>query len=242
MVVTLEEITTAAGTVTLGSPTVVRTTIRDADTRILSVAPPAAVTEGDDAEFSVTLSGTVSEEVTVAYEIVPGSASMQDYTAPSGVLGLTSGTGTITVETTDDRFAEDSETLTLRLSSADLPDDVGLGIGNATATITDNDDLTASVTSDQGAVVEGEAGTFTVLLTRTVDGNAVPGAGSHDVLITYTVAGGTGGTVDPVEEEDYEAPDGTLTIPAGESTGKIYRYDAHRRPVGRQRDTVIDAE
>ena len=221
MVVTLTDVTTDAGTVTIGSPNAVTTTIRE-DIRTLSIeAPsddPAEGSAAANAQFAVSLSGE-SEALIVRYDVVPGTATDADYTAPNGILTLsgTDGTGTITVPTTDDNLAEDDETYSVRLSPAGLPDDVALGFASATATIPANDDLAVTVTGQQDTVVEGSNAVFTVMLMTGTP--ASPAAGSEDVVVTYMVAGGTGTNLDPVEEDDFEAPDDTLTIPAGETMG-----------------------
>ena len=219
MVVTLTNVTTDAGTVTIGTPNVVTTTIRE-DVRTLSVSAPAIdPAEGRaDAEFEVSLLGT-SEALIVRYDVVPGTATDADYTAPSGILTLTGtdGTGTITVPTTDDNLAEDDETYSVRLSPAGLPADVALGFASATATIPANDTLAVTVTEQHDSVAEGSSAAFTVMLMTGTPSRSA--AGSEDVVVTYMVAGGTGTGLDPVEDEDFEAPDGTLRIPAGETMG-----------------------
>ena len=116
----------------------------------ISVAD-AAVTEGDGAQlaFAVTLDRNWSGPApTVSYATSDGTASaVSDYTAGSGsiTLGWThTGSlirpwtlaGTITVPVTNDTLTEDTETLTLTLSS---PVWATLGDAVATATIEDDD-------------------------------------------------------------------------------------------------------
>ena len=119
---------------------------------VISVAD-AAVTEGDGAQlaFAVTLDRNWSGPIpTVSYATSDGTASAgSDYTAGSGslTLGWThTGSlirpwilaGTITVPVTDDTVVEETETLTLTLSSP-----VWATLGDATATGTIEDDDTA---------------------------------------------------------------------------------------------------
>ena len=119
---------------------------------VISVAD-AAVTEGDGAQlaFAVTLDRNWSGPIpTVSYATSDGTASAgSDYTAGSGslTLGWThTGSlirpwilaGTITVPVTDDTVVEETETLTLTLSSP-----VWATLGDAVATGTIEDDDTA---------------------------------------------------------------------------------------------------
>ena len=226
LVVTLTGVSTTAGTVTLGSPIKATTIIRPAGTETVSfTATTLTVNEGDNvsgAEFTVQLSGTENafEPVTVRYETVAGTATAADYTAASAsgtvTISETPRTMTFTVDPVDDALAEDDETFTVKLTLVNPPADVGLGIASAKATITDDDDLIASVESQQDTVLEGSAGTYIVELTRKADASQ-SGSGSEDVVIGYST------TMDStaIAVEDYELPSGTLTIPAGESIGSI---------------------
>ena len=79
----------------------------------------AAVAEGSDAVFTVTLSGgTSTAPVVVSYETSGSTTSATDYTAPSGSLTIAAGvsTGTVTIATTADTVLDRGETLGLRLT------------------------------------------------------------------------------------------------------------------------------
>ena len=119
---------------------------------VISVAD-ATVTEGDEAQltFAVTLDRNWSGPIpTVSYATSDGTASAgSDYTAGSGSLTLRwtqTGSlirpwtlaGTITVPVTNDTVVEETETLTLTLSSP-----VWATLGDAIATGTIQDDDTA---------------------------------------------------------------------------------------------------
>ena len=212
LVVTLTKVTTDAGRVTIGSPNAVTTTIREG-VRILQVSPPvpATVTEGQNAEFTVSLSGA-AEALTVRYEVVPGTTTASDYTAPSGLLSFRADNNTINIETVNDMLAEDDESFTLKLSSVGLPDDVWLGIASAAVTIPENDTLTVSVVGQQATVVEDSTAVFIVKLMA----GTSAGAGSQDVVVSYHTDASTA-----TATEDYEVPSGTLIIPAGATTGTI---------------------
>jgi len=104
----------------------------------LSVADKT-VTEGTTLGFVVTLSQTVTDDVTFSYATANVSAvAGSDYTAASGVDTIPAGqtSVTISVNTTDDAVVESNETLTLTISAAV---NATISDGIATGTILDND-------------------------------------------------------------------------------------------------------
>ena len=197
--------------VTIGTATA-QGTLTDDDPATVSVAWQGPVTEGGTATFTVTLSGAADDPVTVNWTTSNGTAdSGSDYTAVSSTAvtfpaGSTQAQ-TLSVTTLQDTTAEGDETFTVTLAAPDLPGGVSLGTASATATITDDEELTVSVAADAATVEEGSPAAFTV----TVAG----GESTADVTVTYEVSGtATSGT-------DYTAPDGTLTLTAGTSSGTI---------------------
>ena len=111
-----------------------------------------------NATFTVSLSGTSSQTVTVDYASVAGTAtSPADYGAVSGGLTFVPGdtSETITVPVAGDLLDEDDENYTIALSSpvnATLGDNLGLG------TITD-DDAEPTISVGDVSVTEGNSGT-----------------------------------------------------------------------------------
>ena len=212
-------------TVTLGSPSgatiadgTATGTITDDDG---PVTPPptlptlsiedAAANEGDPVEFTVTLTGTRTGNVTVAYATADGSAeAASDYTNTSGTLTFTPTEDfkTISVPTTEDTTQEQTETFTVTLSA---PAGATLQDGTATGTINDDDappppSLSTLSIGDTEAT-EGDMAEFLVTLRpartlvvtvsfRTVDGTAVAGL-------------------------DYTATMGALRFEPGETTATI---------------------
>ena len=178
----------------------------------MSVTAGGAVAEGSPATFTVALSGAASSPVEVGWSTADGTATAgDDYTAVASqtltFASLSTAAQTITVATLGDALAEDDETFTVALTGASLPAGVSLGTATATATITDDDALTVSVTADALTVVEGNDAAFTVAVAG--------GTSTAPVAVTYTVAGtATAGT-------DYTAPSGTLTLGAAASSGTI---------------------
>lgn len=159
--------------------------------------------------FSVTLSNLSASIVTVDWSTAAGSAtSGTDYADASGTVTFlpldTSETVQITVN--GDATYEHNETLTLDLSNA-----VGAPIGDAQGigTITD-DDAAPVVSVTNASVLEGNTGT-TVL---TFDVSLV-GDSAVDASIDYATSNGT------ATGSDYAAASGTVTIPAGSTTGTV---------------------
>ena len=89
--------------------------------------------DGGPAEFTVTLSETSVDDVTVAYATEDGTAyAGSDYTTVSETLTIRAGstTGTISVEVLDDEVIEGDERFAVKLSSASgatIVDSEGVG-------------------------------------------------------------------------------------------------------------------
>ena len=206
----------SAGSVRASGSDTVTITILDNDTVMVSVES-ATTTEGEPASFVVKLSRQAPGSLEVSYETadVAGTGAAEagtDYTAASGTLTFAPGdtSKTVAVPTLDDELNEADETFTLTLSAPNLPNWATLGTdgtANATGTIEDDDMLAVAVTADADIVAEGDPATFTVTLTG--------GTSTGDVVVVYTVDGSA------TASDDYTAPDGTLTIGMGETSGTI---------------------
>ena len=179
----------------------------------LSVDDPE-VTEGENAKaaFTVTLSATSGDAVTVAYATSDGTATMdEDYTATNGTLTIAAGevSATVEVPVLDDDDVEESETFTLKLSDAEH---ATIDDGEGQATIADDDEPPPELPTlsvDDPEVTEGEDATavFTVTLSAT-SGDAV--------TVAYATSDGTA-----TMGEDYASTSGTLTIAAGEVSATV---------------------
>ncbi len=184
-------------------------TIGAAGSATVSISGGGNVNEGDDATFTVTLSGSPGAAVLVDYTTAIGTASATDFSDTSGTLTFTAGvTGTDLTQTFDvpvltDSFVEGSESFTATLSanaSNPLPTGFNLGTATATATIGAAGSATVSI-SGGGNVNEGDNATFTVTLSGS------PGAA---VVVDYATAAGTA-----TAGSDFTATNGTLTFAAG---------------------------
>ena len=152
----------------------------------LSIADAATVTEGGEAVFTVRLSDTSSETVTVRYATVDDTAvAGSDYTRTTGTLRFDPNerTDTIRVPILQDSTAEPSESFTVELSN---PNRATVSDGTGAVTI-EADPMPELRISNAAPVAEGNDAVFTVSLSppssqvvtveyRTVDGTA--GAGS----------------------------------------------------------------
>ena len=204
--VTLSGASMAAGTVRV-DPAAARTTIANEGTELVlgevrALLEPATVTEGEVAQFAVTLSGTVTAAQELSWTTVDdGTATAgDDYTAASGTLTfLPDGavTQTIEVATTEDALAEETETFT-----------VGLGTAKVTGAIED-DDYAPAITATALTVAENQTA-VAALAASDADGDE----------LTWSLPSGTAGGADAAqftlsaagllafkEAKDYENPD-----------------------------------
>ena len=199
-------------TVTLSSPNgatlsnnTATGTITDGDVPEFSIADAAAVTEGETAQFDVTMSIPSTQPVTVNYQTRNGTAvAGQDFQTTSSILTFNPNTTqqTISVPTIDDATDErDGETFTVTLNG---PSGATLADSSATGTINDNDEAKLSI-SDATAV-EGDPARFDVTLSPASD---------RTVTVQYATADGTGS--DKAEAgSDYRQRSGPLTFSAGQ--------------------------
>jgi hypothetical protein len=198
---------TGATNATLGSPTTATATILNDDgTPSISIAD-LKVIEGNSgptlAVFTVTLSNTSDQKVSVDYTTNDGTATTAntDYFTSTGTLSIAPKTssGQITVLVNGDTKREGDETYTVDLSN---PVGATIADGQAIGTIS-NDDGVPTVSIDDVKVVEGDAGTvdavFTVSLSNTSD---------QSVTVDYQTGDGTA----TLANSDYNAATGTVKI------------------------------
>ena len=173
----------------------------------LSIADAATVTEGGEAVFTVRLSDTSSETVTVRYATVDDTAvAGSDYTRTTGTLRFDPNerTDTIRVPILQDSTAEPSESFTVELSN---PNRATVSDGTGAVTI-EADPMPELRISDAAPVAEGNDAVFTVSLST---------QSSQVVTVEYTTEDGTADAGD-----DYTTIAETLTFSPGQTT-KIIR-------------------
>ena len=190
----------------------------DDDYLTARLIPPAQRTIPEGSEdpllFMVELSHeetTSSErEVRVDWTVTPGTAAHgEDYVEASGRVIIPAGqtTGTFEVNLVDDSlFEARTETFTVTLTGGKRVE-IDEDQNSAEIRIRDDDSVGVALFADAEHVTEGENATFTVQLTG-ADTTA-------PVEVEYETAGNA------KSGEDYTAPSGTLTIPAGQRFGVI---------------------
>jgi hypothetical protein len=192
----------AAGTITI---------VNDDKVPAVTVSSPS-VAEGDSGTaaltFTVTLSGSSGQPVTVNYATSDGTATAgSDYTATSGSLTFAPGetTKTVTISVTGDRTFEPDETLTLAVTDAG-----GSALASGTGTIL-NDDAQPTVSAAAASVAEGNTGT--AALTFTV---SLSNASYQTITVSYAASDGTA-----TAGSDYTVASGTLTFAPGETSKTV---------------------
>jgi hypothetical protein len=174
----------------------------------------ASITEGNSGTksltFTVVLSATSSQPVTVTYATANGTATAgSDYQSASGTLTFNPGetTRTITVPVNGDRLHEANETFFVNLSNAT---NATIADGQGVGTIVDDE---PRVSISDVSKAEGKRGK-TTLFTFTVSLSA---AYDQPVTMSFRTVNGTATTSD----NDYIAKSGTLTFAPGETTKTV---------------------
>ncbi|CAN0476983.1 unnamed protein product, partial [Laminaria digitata] len=171
------------------------------------------VTEGTDAfaVYNVTLTGAISENVTVDYTTDEGTAlNPGDFTTTTGTLTFTPTTSSLDIQVpiTDDLIIEPTEGLTVVLSN--IQSNLGIGFVDGNATNSANGTI-----NDDDANMPGNGIAFTntnVIVTEGTDAFAV-----YNVTLTGTISENV--TVDYITNEgtalnptDFTTTTGTLTF------------------------------
>jgi hypothetical protein len=174
----------------------------------------ASVVEGHagtvSAMFSVNLSATSPDTVTVAFATANGTAAAPgDYAAASGTVTFAPGVTaqTITVSIIGDTLDEPNETFGVNLSN---PTGATIADGQAIGTITD-DDAPPAISIGDVTVTEGNTGSVSVAFTVSLSA-----ASGQVVSAAYATANGTAAA-----GSDYTAASGTATFAAGTTTQTV---------------------
>ena len=203
-------------------------TINDNDTLTASInAPsPSSQFEGDGPgstpmNFTVSLNAqasAISQPVMITYDTAGSTATAgNDFATPIGTLTIPAGatSGPIVITVNGDRTVEPNEDVQITLigatTSAPLPVPTLAATTTVTGTILNDDSPTVSI-GNATAVREGGSGTQVVMSFPV----SLSAAISQPVMITYDTAGSTA-----TAGNDFATPSGTLTIPAGATSGTI---------------------
>jgi hypothetical protein len=170
-----------------------------------------SVTEGNsgatDAVFTVTLSPTSTQAVSVDYATADGTAAAgSDYTAASNTLNFAPGqaTRTITISILGDTDDEPDENFLVNLSNA-VNADILIGQGNGA--IIDDDGLSALSIHDV-SVNEGDTGSSTATFTVSLSP-----AAAQTVTVNYATSNGSAQS-----GSDYTTASGLLTFQPGQTS------------------------
>ena len=180
--------TTTDANVVLGNSSVT-TTINDNDQSVWSIAGDLAIDEGNTAQYTIALSGTmqVGETATIALALNDISTDSGDHAAftvavnnaisarfdltfAGGVLTYTSDGNpmidlVVDLDTVDDTLLEGPESFTVTLASPASTSGANVAVGNSsiTTTINDNESSGWSIIGDS-SVNEGTAAQYTIAL------------------------------------------------------------------------------
>ncbi len=175
-----------------------------ADAAVTVAADEATITEGADAVFTLTRTGSASEELVVTIAVTGGGGVLADEPPTKATFGVGAATTQVTLATAADEVDEPDATVTL--------------------TLTDGDDYYPGDPAEAGITVEDDDATPTVTLVLTSDSISEDG-GKSTVTATLdhpssqaTTVTVSAAPVDPAVAGDYTlSPNTTLTIPAGET-------------------------
>ena len=208
-----EETIRVEGTVSGFTVSPAEITINDDDSGTLSLSGSGtAVSEGNDASYTVTLSHAIGHEVTVGWSVTSGSATAADYGTSSDSVTFLAGspassTRPFTISVEDDSLSEVAESFIVMLGTVtgDISDwvSVDLSASSTVATISESDPITVTL-SGNSSVDEGESVTYTVSL----DG-VTPTA---DLTVDYATI--------PAVSGDYEGVSETLTFTFSDAAAK----------------------
>ena len=190
----------------------IEVSLKDNETMGVVVAGDSRnVAEGDDASFTVTLT-PFENAVPVEIEyVVVGTAGPADYTAPSGRMTIPAGeiSGRVTIPVLMDTLHDPDETLGIYVTRAAGGGREITVLSTDTVTILDAGALSASLASGASAD-EGDEIEFTIDLSLATD---------MPVRVDWETSDAEGDQAATSNGVDYTAASGTVTIPAGDTSG-----------------------
>ena len=204
-------------------------TILDQGALTVSIKGVPSVDEGAAATFTVYLSKTISEDISVEWstrqpgQLLTAAETAEpdvDYPASTGTVAIPAGnsSATFTVSTTDDTLAEGGETFRVTLEKARRGTGalVPLGVTKAFTTIVDNDAVPDGLTVSASPVrLTEDAGATDITVTVTLDGTA---QFTVDTPVTIEFINRPKVNLNATLGEDYSATTANVVIPAGQSS------------------------
>ena len=167
---------------TVGSPGSAEVAISDNDPQ-LTIASDGDVTEGSNASFTLSASGSPQAAVTVHYTVAATGGYVDSADLGAKQVTLSGSSRKITVPTVGDSVEETDGSVTVALAAASNKTDYSLGsTSSASAAVADDDAALPVVSVTGGAgVTEGTAASFTVTV------SPAP-TGTDTVTVHYTVS------------------------------------------------------
>ena len=203
-------------------------TILDQGALTVSIEGVPSVDEGNAATFTVYLSKTISEDVSVEWstrqpgQLLTAAETAKpdiDYPASADTVVIPAGNtaATFTVPTTDDTLAEGGETFRVALEEARRGTRiVPLGVTQAFTTIVDNDAVPDGLTVAATPVrLTEDAGATDIAVTVTLDGTT---QFTVDTPVTIEFIDRPNVNLNATLGEDYSATTANVVIPAGQSS------------------------
>ena len=203
-------------------------TILDQGALTVSIEGVPSVDEGNAATFTVYLSKTIGEDISVEWSTrQPGQMLTAaetakpdiDYPASADTVVIPAGdtAATFTVSTTDDTLAEGDETFLVEQEEARRGTRiVPLGVTKAFTTIVDNDAVPDGLTVTATPVrLTEDAGATEIAVTVTLDGTT---QFTVDTPVTIEFINRPNVNLNATLGEDYSATTANVVIPAGQSS------------------------
>jgi len=185
--------------------------------RVVSITKVTDATEpGTAGSFNVSLPAGITsvEDITVNYTTSGTATAGADYTALSGTVIIPAGQNSVSIPVTviDDKLIEQTETVIATLTSASSTSFSFTATGDATVSLTDDDNIAANrvvrITKVTDATEPGTAGSFNISLPAGI-------TSVEDITVNYTALGTATAGI------DYTALSGTVIIPAGQNSVSI---------------------
>ena len=203
-------------------------TILDQGALTVSIEGVPSVDEGAAATFTVYLSKTIIEDISVEWstrqpgQLLTAAETAEpdiDYPASADTVVIPAGdtAATFTVSTTDDTLAEGDETFLVALEEARKGTQiVPLGVTQAFTTIVDNDAVPDGLTVSATPVrLTEDAGATEIAVTVTLDGAT---QFTVDTPVTIEFIDRPNVNLNAALGEDYSATTANVAIPAGQSS------------------------
>ena len=132
----------------------------DAEPEVSIQGPSSALTEGDSAAFTISVTGSAAQDLTIGFSVSQTGAFVNASGIGNKTLSLASGTSSVThtIATIADSNDERSGSLTVTLT-AGAGYSVADGAGAATVVVTDDDATGVTLTGSGNAILEASGST-----------------------------------------------------------------------------------